>query len=293
MKISIDDNAFDKLELSELTGKPVMHFVHANGIPASVYTKLIKHWQTYFSVCVIERLGTNHRYPIDNNWRGLTYEVADSIDDACRLHGVKSLVAVGHSVGAMTTLQALEHHPKRIHAAILLDPALYMGRRSLIWYLMKCSTHLPWIDSQIIDKASPAGKSKHRKAYFASVDLAYSSLRHKALFKDFDEVCFDDYLRYGFDNEVDGGITLAIPKMTEVAIFRTMPTNYWYYRPKITCPIHLFAGSHSHFSQVGSYRQAQSKLGIAVTEVVGSHMFPLEHPDDTAMRVLAKIAQLS
>ncbi len=285
---------FDTLTKSKITQKPVLHFVHANGFPAKVYTPLFELWQTVFSVEAIELFGTDKNYPIDRHWQSLTTQVLDSIEQTCQKHGVNKLVAVGHSVGAMTILQAISTDPTHISQSVLLDPALLMGKNSLSYFMAELSSKplskLGKAPYFLLDKLSPAGKSKFRKDHFASRQAIVDNLRHKSLFKAFNEQCFNLYVDHGFVSGQDG-FSLAIPKRQEIAIFRTMPSLYWIKSPTLYRPSTIIAGTNSYFSHIGSYQKANKRWGIAVIDTAGSHIFPLEHPTVTANLVLGTIYQ--
>lgn len=283
----------DTLPKSKLTGKPLLHFVHANGVPVPTYLPMLKRLQAYFTIEYIDRLGTHPNYPVDNHWQSLTRQVGDSMSDACDRHGVATVVAVGHSVGAMTTMQALLANPKPVSQAILLDPSLLTGKNSLMWHLAKTIDRkfdqVPLLANRLIDKLSPAGKSKYRQQTFDSHDDAYQALRNKALFKPFDERCFKLYIKHGFVSTADGKVTLAIPKTVEVAIFRTIPSLYWYQSINPKRPMTIIAGKDSHFTHIGSYRDAENKFALTVRYVDGGHMFVLERPDAIADEILSTI----
>lgn len=283
----------DSLPKSKLTGKPVLHFVHANGVPSPTYLPILERLEKHFTIERIDKLGTHPNYPVDNHWQSLTRQVGDSIDDACYKHGVPTVVAVGHSVGAMTTMQTLLANPKPISQAVLLDPSLLTGKNSLLWHLAKTAdsklNRIPALANRMIDKLSPAGKSKYRKDTFNSYDDAYQALRDKPLFRPFDERCFGLYIQHGFVPTADGKVTLTIPKAVEVAIFRTIPSLYWYKSISPKRPLTIIAGKDSHFTRIGSYKDAEHKFGLTVHYVDGEHMFPLERPDAISDEILATI----
>lgn len=287
--------ALSRLPKSALTGKPVLHFVHANGVPTPTYQPILDELASIFTIESIDLLGTDSRYPVDDHWQSLTRQVGDSIDDACHKHGVANVVAVGHSVGAMTTMQTLLANPKPISQAILLDPSLLTGKNSLTWHLAKLTDRqigrVEKFRHHLIDKLSPASKSKYRKDTFDNHEQAHQALRNKGLFRPFDEACFDNYIKYGFIKTADGKVTLAIPKAVEVAIFRTIPSLYWYKSIVPRRPLSIIAGKDSHFTAIGSYRDAAQRFGLNVQYVEGSHMFPLEHPHATAQVILHTIAR--
>lgn len=287
-------SSFDGLPKSALTGKPVLHFVHANGFPSRVYTPLIHIWERVFSVEVIEQLGTHPNYYPDNHWQALTHQVLKNIEAVCQKHQVPNVVAVGHSVGALTTLQACEQDPTCISQIIALDPSLLMGRMSFIYQLSKIADRafhpLPKLRHYLVDKISPASKSKYRKDIFDSRQHARDNLRPKGLFKSFDERTFDLYIEHALAPQGDK-FTLTIPKSVEIDIFRTIPSLYWAKSLTLFRPTTLIAGKDSHFTHIGSYQSAAHQWDMPVIYTDGSHMFPLEHPDETAILVLQTIAK--
>ena len=82
-----------------------------------------------------------------------------------------------------------------------------------------------------------------------------------------------------------GGVTLTIPKDEEVAMFRTTPSMWWLPMPKPPVPVHLVVGSDSVFLKEKLPQVAKKKLGIPFSVVEGGHMFPLEHPVETAEKI--------
>ena len=52
--------------------KPLIHFAHANGVPAQVYQKLFDALSDQFDVIYVPLIGTDQRYPVDNHWESMT-----------------------------------------------------------------------------------------------------------------------------------------------------------------------------------------------------------------------------
>ena len=283
---------FAALPVSQKTQKPVLHFAHANGMPSAVYAALFAGLADFFTIEYIEMLGVHPKYPVDNHWRSLTQQVVDSVAATCERHGVAQVVAVGHSLGALCTLQAMYQQPDYFNQAVLLDPPWIYGKTSLFWHLAKVTDKLPLMNHWLMDKLSPAGISKHRRDVWDSRQDAAEKLRPKAFFKDFDERSFQGYLQHGLHQRADGKVTLAIPKEVEVAVFRTNPSLYWLTPQQApTPPVTLIIGEDSLFLQREFPQQVQARLGIAYQTHKGGHMFPLEYPDSVAARILAVIAQ--
>ena len=290
MSDEIDLNAFTALPVSKITNKPVIHFAHANGMPSAVYAPFFELLTECFTIEYIAMLGATPDYPVDNHWRSLTQQIIDSVKNTCDKHGVTQVVGVGHSLGAMCTLQAIYRAPERFSQAVLMDPPWIYGKVSLLWHLAKTADRLPFMNNRLMDKLSPAGVSKHRRDVWDSRQDAYEKMRHKKFFKDFDERSFQGYIDHGLHERADGKVTLAIPKASEVAVFRTNPSWYWLApnrAPKQ--PVTLIIGENSLFLRRRFPQQVKSRLGIPYETHAGGHMFPLEHPKSVAVQVLKLI----
>ena len=282
--------SFASLPISKITQKPVIHFAHANGMPSPVYEPFFEKLAEFFTIEYISMLGDTPDYPVDNQWRSLTQQIVDSVKDTCKKHGVKQVVAVGHSLGAMCTLQALYRAPEYFSQAVLMDPPWIYGKVSLLWHLAKIADRLPLMNNRLMDKLSPAGVSKHRRDVWDSREDAYDKLRHKGFFKNFTERSFQGYIEHGLHERADGKVTLAIPKASEVAVFRTNPSWYWLTpnrAPKV--PVTLIIGEDSIFLKRRFPQQIKSRLRIPYITHAGGHMFPLEHPESVSEQVLALI----
>ena len=282
--------SFASLPISKITQKPVIHFAHANGMPSPVYEPFFEKLAEFFTIEYISMLGDTPDYPVDNQWRSLTQQIVDSVKDTCKKHGVKQVVAVGHSLGAMCTLQALYRAPEYFSQAVLMDPPWIYGKVSLLWHLAKTADRLPWMNNRLMDKLSPAGVSKHRRDVWDSREDAYDKLRHKGFFKNFTERSFQGYIEHGLHERADGKVTLAIPKASEVAVFRTNPSWYWLTpnrAPKV--PVTLIIGEDSIFLKRRFPQQIKSRLRIPYITHAGGHMFPLEHPESVSEQVLSLI----
>lgn len=288
----ISVHSFASLPTSKITQKPVLHFAHANGMPSAVYEAFFRGLAEFFTIEYVAMLGETSGYPVDNQWRSLTQQVIDSVADTCKRHGVTQVVAVGHSLGALCTLQALYRAPKYFSQAVLMDPPLIYGRSSLLMHVAKNLDKLPLMNNRSMDKVSPSGVSKHRRDVWDSRADAYKQMRDKSFFKNFDERSFKGYIEHGLHERADGKVTLAISKKSEVAVFRTNPSLYWLapnQAPKP--PVKLIIGQESIFLKRKFPQKIKARLGIDFQTHSGGHMFPLEYPESVSALVLEVIVQ--
>lgn len=261
--------------------KPLIHFAHANGIPSQTYRKLFDALSDEYDVIYLPLIGTDTYYPVDDQWKTLTQQVIDSIETQAK---GRSVIAVGHSLGSVLSFQASNLRPDLIHQVIMLDPPMIMGFASFMMHAFK------YLRPSLVDQRTPAGLSLKRRDHWQNKDEASQLLRERGLFKSFDQACFDDYIEYGLTADLQrGGVTLTIPKMVEVEIFRTTPSLWWLPQPRPKVPVHLVVGRDSQFMTYKFPQAVERKFGIPYSVMQGGHMFPLEYPLETVAKIKSLI----
>ncbi len=253
--------------------KPLIHFAHANGVPSKVYQKLFDLLSDDYDVIDVPLLGPDKRYPIDNHWSSLTKQVIDSIVRQAR---GRKVIGLGHSLGAVLTFQAALQRPELFEQVIMLDPPMIMGKEAAMLHIAKL------LKLKAVDSMSPASLSLRRRDHWDSREQAAELLRPKGFYKDFDPACFQAYIDYALTQDrIRGGVELTISKMDEVNIFRTNPSLWWLPHTKPQMPVQLVIAEKGPFLKHGFPQQVKKKFGIPFQVVPGSHMFPLEKPNET------------
>ena len=84
----------------------------------------------------------------------------------------------------------------------------------------------------------------------------------------------------------DGSAELTFDPGIEVEIFRHLPDHLSRLPQRLGVPIELVAGNESHLLTASRIKRLRRK-GLSVSEVPGTHMFPMEHPDETRAAILA------
>jgi pimeloyl-ACP methyl ester carboxylesterase len=265
--------------------KPLIHFAHANGVPAAVYQKIFAALADDFDVIAVPCLGADSRYPIDNHWRSLTQQVIDYIVQHAQ---GRPVIGIGHSLGGVLSFQAAVQRPELFSKVIMLDPPLIMGQDCLALHVVKT---LGLVNT--LDNMSPAGLSKKRRDHWESREQAAELLRPKGFYADFDRDCFQDYISHALmPDALRGGVELRIAKQAEVEIFRTNPSKWWLPQPKLQVPMHLIAASKGPFLSRQYPQKIKRKFGVPYSVWEGGHMFPLEQPLALAVDLKQLIASL-
>ena len=162
----------------------------------------------------------------------------------------------------------------------MLDPPLIIGKASFVFHLAKI------FKPKLVDKITPAGLSVRRRDHWESREQAAELLGSRGFYQHFDADCFQAYIDHALTHDPQrGGVTLTIPKDEEVAMFRTTPSMWWLPMPKPPVPVHLVVGSDSVFLKEKFPQVAKRKLDILIAVAQGGHMFPLEHPVETAEKI--------
>ena len=264
--------------------KPALHFTHANGIPGKSYETFLSYFQDEYNVHYMPYIGMDKKFPVTAKWKYLVQEVILDIETH---FPNQKVIGVGHSFGSLLTLMCAYQRPELFSQLVIMDPPFIIGRKSPILELIQ-----KFNLKQVYD-ATPAGITLKRRDHWESKEDAYQALRHNRLFNHFNEQSFLDYMESGLENDlVNGGVTLKIPKTLEAEIFKTVPAWWWRTPRKLPqVPTYLITSKESHFYKQEIPQTAFKVYGIPFSVVEGTHMFPLEHSQQTAREVLKIINQ--
>ena len=249
--------------------KEIIHFAHGNGFPAPCYRQLLNGLRARFDCCYIDRIGHNPEFPVTDNWHDLIAEVIFSI----KTQASQPVIAVGHSLGGVLSLLAAVEQPDLFKAVIMLDSPL-IGR--LKSNLLRFSKFLG-----MIDHLTPAHRTRGRRVHWQSREEVFGYLKHKHLFKHFTKKCLDDYIDYGLYKD-DSGYSLRFNPEIEYQIYRTIPHVLHQYEGQLTVPAAVIYGSHSRVIDSMDLRYMKQYYGVASFKTKGTHMFPMEYPQDVA-----------
>ena len=139
----------------------------------------------------------------------------------------------------------------------------------------------------LVDRVTPAGVTRDRRATWASADEAYAHFRNKRAFRDFDPECLRDYVTLGMRPSPEG-VRLAFDPSIEYRIYRAFPHGIAENLPGLRVPAGFLFGRES-----GDARHmglATTRKYFRVARVEGGHLFPFEHPL-AAARAIREMAE--
>lgn len=225
----------------------------------------------HYDVRYTDRIAHATEHPVTNNWPELEKEMTLFFER----NYSEPVIAVGHSLGGILSLRVAAKRPDLIKAVIVLDVPVLSRSEAFGLRLLK--------QFKLIEKVTPAKRMDGRRALWRNEAEAIEYFRKKKLMQRFDERCLADYVHSGTE-PCEEGIKLRFNPMIEKEIYLTIPDNNLLTKP-LKMPSAAIAGKHSKVFSAYQGARMQKRLGMDVRWLPGSHMFPLEHPLETAQTV--------
>lgn len=257
---------------ADTSSRPRLVFAHANGFPGLSYRSLLDPLAESFDLHPLDRLGHHPDYPVNHNWGNLVDELLSYLPDSDT-----PLLGVGHSLGGTLMAMAADKQPERFCGVIMLDPPLMLGRDA---WAMKAAKRFGFVD-----RVTPAGKTLGRRTVWPSREAMANSLRRRGLFRRFTPDALNDYIEAGTRVLADGSVELTFDPRIEVEIFRHLPDHLTRLPRRLSVPVEVVAGENSDLLTASRIKRLQ-RFGVAVSRVPGTHMFPMEHPEETRDAIL-------
>ncbi|HHT0593081.1 TPA: alpha/beta fold hydrolase [Legionella anisa] len=259
--------------------KELIHFAHGNGFPALCYKQMLDQLEKEFDYCYIDKIGHDPLFPVGENWHNLVLEVIASV----KKQADRPVVAVGHSLGGILSVLAAAEQPELFKAVIMLDSPLIGTFKSSMVRLAKALG--------IIDRVTPAFRTRSRRIYWKDHDQLMSYLKTRELFKTFTDACLNDYITYGLEYK-DDGYHLRFDRHIEYQIYRTIPHIIPNYEGKLLIPISLIYGDKSTVVGKMDVRYMKKYFNVTSHKIKGTHLFPMEHPEIVAKQIIKVVSGL-
>lgn len=258
---------------------PLLHFGHANGFPPGSYRCLIESLRQHHRVISLESRPLWPQGPSPANFRSWE-PIAEDLRDTLCARGLRGILGVGHSLGAVTSLMAACRDPGLFRALVLLDPVLFTGPRARLWR---------WLKRLGLGERTPiVSGALRRRECWKDREAARTAWRGKPLFRTFREDCFEAYLDEALVPTGNGILCLRYPKAWEAAIFRCTPSDPWGFVRSVPIPVLVVRGERSEALTRTAWKRCGDLLPQGeLLEIPGTgHMLPLEAPERVAEAVL-------
>jgi len=264
---------------------PVIAFSHANGFPAGTYRQHFEIWRAAgYRVIAVERYGHDPAYPVTNNWPRLRDQLLDLIQ---RESPGQAVHLVGHSLGGYLSLLAACKKPGLARSVVLIDSPLLTGWKARSVQAMKLGG--------LIRRVSPGRISYKRRWQWPSKQAAFEHFAAKHAFARWEPEVLRDYIACGTEPDPEAtdrqAVRLAFHRDIETRIYNSLAHNLsavlQRHPPK--CPFSYLAGTQSAESRTVGLAATRALVLERINWVEGSHLFPMEKPQETAAHVLRLI----
>ncbi len=263
--------------------KPTLVFSHANGYPAGTYRQLFKIWRDAgWRVLALDKFGHDPRYPVTSNWPRLRDQLIDFID----ARAPEGVHLVGHSLGGLLSLLTACKRPDLVKGLVMLDSPVITGWRSHTVQVLK--------RSRLIQRVGPGKVSITRRHEWPSRQAVLDHYGAKPVFARWAPGMLADYVAAGTEAR-DGLRVLAFDRAIETRIYDTLPHHLGTVlrRHPLRCAVGFVAGTRSRELRQGGLGPAHALAGERFAWIEGSHLYPMEKPQETAATVLALLATMA
>jgi pimeloyl-ACP methyl ester carboxylesterase len=230
---------------------------------------------------VIQRLAPSGRVwvPYICNYRecdpekgGLSWDIiAKDISTFCRSLEVNNPLLVGHSMGGTVLTIAAADYGIKPRGMILIEP-IFLPEE---FYSMKATV-----------KDHPlASKSIKRTNHWKNEEEAWTYLKSKSLFSDWNDEVLALYLKYGMEKQKGGDLKLTCAPESEAAMFMGgWNKNPWPLLDKLTCPVLVLEGEKSENKSFIDLKKAVSlfRYGKYKSVAQAGHLIPMQFPKEIA-----------
>lgn len=259
-------------------------FSHANGFPAGTYALLFNAWRAAgFQVLALQRFGHDPAYPVSSNWPHLRDELLAFI---AREAAGQQVHLVGHSMGGYLSLLAACRKPALAQSITLVDSPVVAGWRAHALHMAKLTG--------LIQRGGPGHISARRREHWPSRVAALAHFQSKRSFAVWHPQVLADYIHAGMEDDPaagPGAVRLAFHRDVETRIYNTLPHTMQplLKRHPPRCPISYLGGTRSPEGRQAGLAATRHIVGPRLVWLEGSHLFPMERPQDTVAAVLQLI----
>ena len=253
-------------------------FFHATGLNCETYLDLLE--KIYFlldskkTIIGFDQRG-HGKTTLSANPKKLTSwdQYASDAEVFLEKINISSAIFFGHSMGSIVAAEVAKLKKFKISNLIMLDPVLFYDPYTSFFSELKNKFITLRSNTKVLDAAK-------RRDKFDSFNQAMSHYEGRSMFKTWPLVSLENYLKGGLDKE--GSILkLSCNPVWEAKTFETVSFKTYRTLNALNLPILILRAKHfSTFSSKG-VKYLNNKKNFRVTEVEGSHFFPMENTKDT------------
>ena len=270
---------------SHFPGGPVgAHFYHASGFPVGVYRPFLDKLSTRLSIDALHLRPTWDQpgiIPKDRSWEIYASDLINFIEATYQ----KPIIAIGHSLGASSTVLAARKRPDLFKALVLVESTQVSK---------VTSTLIRLAPKQLLKHFNPARNSIKKKARWSSREEFYSEYRSNRAYKRVDDQSLAYFKEHSVRELKSGGVELVYPTSWETVSYMG-PPHLMDTLCRLEVPMVAVRGKPSVFLSEASWEKwkKESSGTIFKEDLNFGHLFPLEAPQICADLVIEGLEQLN
>lgn len=264
---------------SPASGKPVLHFIHANGFCGRTYEPMLRHLATHFDLWLVDLQGhgASDQGGEFLGWHENALLALEVLPHATTMFGKTPEFAVGHSFGGVATAYLLAQQPVLFQRAVLLDPVLFTPA---LLVLMAASYWWRGVPASEL-----AARTLKRRRTWPDRDAARFDLYDRGIFKGWSEDSLQAYVEHALKDDADG-VSLCCDPAQEAAIFSKPPRGLWPALGRVQTPTLVVHGERSYpFVARSAQRWQRRNPHIQQQQVPGGHCFMQQFPAESARHI--------
>lgn len=275
---------FSALHISN-HGEPV-HFYHANGFPAEVYLPFLNELAHSFDIHALHGRATREETGAPNHKNWQIY--ADDLIEYLEQTQTQPIIAIGHSMGASSTVLAAVKRPDLFKALVLIEPAMLNFSKKMLLNLMP--------KSMIKNMRLVKGTAEKPDTWENSETYKQYLKKFKGYAK-FNEEAFDIFAKHAVKTTSDNKVTLRFPNRWEAYNYMNPPYLMGKFKKleRLGIPTVAIRGETNGFFNDALWQtwQTSQPSALFLQNKNFGHLMPLEAPNDSAHLIMKGLKQLN
>lgn len=246
-----------------------VHFYGANGYSPGVYDPLLKNLHNSLDV---DSLLMRAQWPgiglPPDNLRWQTY--ADDLIHFLESRNTSSIIGIGHSMGATSTIFAAAKRPELFSELILIEPAAVPTKIAMLFPVIPFSLRRRFLQ--------PGKSTLKRRDRWESRTVFREKCESWRSLNGLSPEALDAFSSFAV-NATNDGVELAFPREWEAHNY-FCPPSIWSQLKKVTCPVTVIRGESSeYFSDAMWSHWQKSRPQDTIIKLDGlGHLLPLQDP---------------
>ncbi len=252
-----------------------LHLMHANGFPAGVYEPVLSELSQHFNVYAMNSRATWPKigHPTHKNWQLYADDLIHFIEHHCQ----HPIIAVGHSLGASSTVLAAVKRPDLFKALVLIEPAMVNWPMKL---LMKMTP------MHFIKRIKLVSGTLNKREQWDNKDDYLAYIKRFKGFKKFNDKTFSAFEKHAIEKNQQGGFNLVYNNQWEATNYTQAPFLLGNLKKlsKLGLPTLAIGGASNMMftKKLWNAWQVSQPQAVFKQDKNYGHLMPLEGPEDTA-----------